>query len=116
MLSACHLGVGDLDALLVVADVERALDLQSGFCGRRADQFDDGDAIGQRAAAPVLRDVAEHSMFDLVPLRRSWRIVENVQGKSGLVGEFLKLQLPQPDARAVEPPQSAVIVSSCASG
>ncbi len=53
-------------------------------------------------------------MFDLIPLRRSRRIVENVQGKPGLGGEFLKLQLPQP--YALEPPQSAVIVSSRALG
>src|ERR1700757_1938518 len=96
-----NLGVADLDALLVDAGIERALDLQAGFCGRRADQFDDGEAISQGPTAPVLRDVAEHAMFDLVPLRRSRRIVENVQGKPGLVGEFLKLQLPQPYARAI---------------
>ena len=63
-----HLGVADLDALLVDAGIECALDLQSGFCGRRADQLDDGEAIGQGPTAPVLRDVAEHAMFDLVPL------------------------------------------------
>ena len=91
-----HLGVADLDALLVDAGIEGAFDLQSGFCGRCADQLDDGEAIGQGPAAPVLRDVAEHAMFDLVPFRRSRRIVENVQGKPGLVGEFLELALPQP--------------------
>src|SRR5271165_4312015 len=58
-----HLGVADLDALLVDAGIEGALDLQSGFCGRRADQLDDGEAIGQGPAAPVLRDVAEHAML-----------------------------------------------------
>jgi hypothetical protein len=43
-----HLGVADLDALLVDAGIEGALDLQSGFCGRCADQLDDdGEAIGQ---------------------------------------------------------------------
>ena len=85
-----HLGVADLDALVVDSSIESALDLQSGFCGRRADQFADREAIGQGPAASVLRDVAELAMFDLVPLRRSRRIVKNVQGKPGLVGEFLK--------------------------
>src|ERR1017187_1126437 len=96
-----HLGVADLDALLVCAGIERAFDLQSGFRGRRADQLDDGEVIGEWPAAPVLSDVAEHAVLYLVPLRRSRRIVENVQGKPGLVGEFLKLPLPQSHTRAI---------------
>ena len=63
-----HLGIADFDALLVGARVERAVDLQSGLGRCRADQFDDGEAIGQRPAAPVLGDVTEQPVLDLVPL------------------------------------------------
>jgi hypothetical protein len=58
-VEAFHRGVADFDALLVAARVERAFDLQTGFGGRRPDQFDHGKAIGKRPAAPVLRDVAD---------------------------------------------------------
>src|ERR1700674_410155 len=52
-VDAFHCGLADLDALLVAARVERAFDLQTGFCGRRPDQLDHGKAIRQRPAAPV---------------------------------------------------------------
>jgi hypothetical protein len=64
-----HLGVADLDALFVGARVERALDFQSGLGGRRPNQLDDGEAIDQRPAAPVLGDRTEQPVLDLVPLR-----------------------------------------------
>jgi hypothetical protein len=54
-----HLAVGDLDAFLVGSFIEHTLDLESGFRRRRADQLDDGEAVGERFATPVLRDVAE---------------------------------------------------------
>jgi hypothetical protein len=66
-----HLGVADLDALLVGPRVERALSLQSGLCRRGADQLDDGKTIRQRTAAPVLGDVAEKAVLYPVPLRRA---------------------------------------------
>jgi hypothetical protein len=56
-----HLGVADLDALLVGPRIERAFDFQSGFRRRGADQLDDGDTIRERPATPVLRDVAEQA-------------------------------------------------------
>ena len=63
-----HLGVADLDALFVSPCIERAIDLQSAFRGRGTDQFDHRHAAFQRPATPVLRDVAEQPMLDLVPL------------------------------------------------
>ena len=67
-VESLHLGIGDFDALFVGCSVERAFDFQAGFGGRRSDQLDDGQAIGQGPRTPVLRDVAEPAMFDLVPL------------------------------------------------
>ena len=39
-----HLGIADLDALLVGPRVERTLDFQAGLGRRRGDQFDDGQS------------------------------------------------------------------------
>jgi hypothetical protein len=82
-----HLGIADLDALFVGARVERAFDFQSGFGRSGADQLDDGDAVGQRPAAPVLRDVAEQAVLYAVPLRRARRVVVDTKGKS-LIPKF----------------------------
>ena len=116
-VEALHRGIADFDAFLIAARVERAFDLEPGGSGGRADQFDHGKTIGERSAAPVLRDVAEQAVLDAVPLRCAWRIVVDVDRKPGLVGELLQFELPQSRTRApFEPPQSAVIVSSRACG
>ena len=67
-VEARHLGVADFNALLIMACVEHALDLQAGRSGGGADQLDNSEAVGERSAAPVLRDVAEQPMLDLIPL------------------------------------------------
>ena len=59
---------GHLDAFLVGPRIERALDFEPGRCRRRADQFDHGEMVCQRPAAPVLRNLAEPAVRDLVPL------------------------------------------------
>ena len=68
-----HLGVTDLDAFLVGAVIEQAFDLETGRGGRGADQLDDRNAIGERATAPVLGDVAEQAVLDPVPFRGARR-------------------------------------------
>ena len=77
-VEACHLGFADLDALAIAAGVERAFDLEAGLGGGRSDQLDHGQAIRERPAAPVLRDMAEQPVLNLVPLRCAWRIVVDV--------------------------------------
>ena len=67
-VEAFHGGFADLDALVVAARVERALDFQTSLGRRRPDQFDHGEAVGERPAAPVLCDVTEQPVLDLVPL------------------------------------------------
>src|SRR5271165_2050254 len=62
-----HLSSADLDAFVVGAGVERALDPQTGLGRRRADQLDDGKAIGERPAAPALGDVAEQPVLSSRP-------------------------------------------------
>ena len=96
-----HLGVADFDALFVGPRIERTLDLQSGLCGRGANKLDDGETIRKGSATPVLRDVAEHAVLDLIPLGCAGRIVVDMEHKPSLVGELLQLNLPEPHARTV---------------
>src|SRR5258708_12767417 len=100
-VEAFHYGFADLNPLLVAARVERALDLQTGLGRRRPDQFDHGEAIGKWPAAPVLRDVAEQPVLDLVPLRCSRRIVVDADHEAGLVGQLLQFELPQAYTRTI---------------
>src|SRR5271156_2360048 len=111
-----HLGIANLDALLVGARVERTLDLQASLGRGRRNQLDDGQSVRQRSATPALRDMAEQAVLDLVPLRSTRRIVMDVDHKLRRIGELLQLDFPQPHRAPFEPPQSAVIVSSLACG
>src|SRR5262250_279668 len=85
------LGIADLYALLVCSLIENTFDLQSLLGGGCGDQFDDGSAALQWPAAPVLRDVAEQTVLDLVPLGSAWRIVANLDRHLQLVAELLQL-------------------------
>src|SRR5450432_932515 len=89
-----HLGIADFDAFLVGRGIERALDLQAGFGRRGSDQLDDRHAIDEWSPAPSLRDVAEQTVLDLIPLRRTRRIVMDVEYEAGQVCELLQLDLP----------------------
>src|SRR5579864_9434568 len=102
-VEALHLGIADFDALLVGARVERAFNFETGLGGGCTDQLDDGEAIGERPTAPVLGEVTEQPVLDLVPLRDAGWIVVDVDREPGLVGKFLQFDLPQPHARAIRP-------------
>src|SRR5271166_2020540 len=97
-VEARHFRVGDLDALCIGVAIEPAGNLQTGFRRGVGDQCDDDEEAGQRHGAPVLRDVAEHAMLDLVPLRCPRRIMADHDDQTGFVGELLERQLPQPQA------------------
>src|SRR5262249_22346673 len=65
------------------------------------DQLDHGEAIRQRPSAPVLRDVTEQSVLDLVPLRCARRIVVDTDREPSLVGKLLQLDFPEPHTRTI---------------
>ena len=94
-VEAFHLGISDLDAFLIGGGVEHGLHFEAGRGRRRGDQIDDRSMVRERPTAPVLRDVAEHAMLDLVPFRSSRRVMSDLDGETGFVGEFLKLNLPE---------------------
>ena len=63
-------------------------DAQPGRGACVANQVDHGLEGAQRTPAPVLRDVAEQPMLDLVPLARARREVADVDAQAGVVGQL----------------------------
>src|SRR5208282_6142894 len=100
-VEARHLLLTDLDPLWVSPRVEFAPHREAGLGRGGGDEFHYRQAAGQRRSPPVLRDVAEQPVLNLVALRRPRRVMANLQGQSGLVGELLQLHLEQPHTRAV---------------
>jgi len=96
-----HRRLNDFDAFLVGARVEHAFNLEAGLGRRCADQLDYGEAISERPAPPVLRDVAEQPMRDLVPLRCCGRIVVDADHEPGLVRQLLQFELPETHTRTI---------------
>src|SRR5215475_10551879 len=81
--------------------VEAGVDAQARLRGRSADQLDDDLAADQRAPAPVLGDVTEHAMLDLIPLARPrWEVADG-DAQPRLRGQLVELGLPQAGAVAV---------------
>ena len=89
-----HLLVGDLDAFGIGVWIEFAADFETALRRCAGNQFDHGEATGERGSAPVLGDVAEHPVLDSVPLRCARRIMQDTDRQVCLVAEFLQLCLP----------------------
>ena len=87
--------VGDFDALLISVLIEFCADSKSlpGSCV--ADQIDNDGATDERLSTPVLSDVTEHPMFNLVPFARSGGEMANRNLETEIVRELLNRQLPQ---------------------
>jgi len=65
---ACHLLVANLDPLRLAPRVQHAVHDQPARRRGRGNQIHDGRMADERAASPILGDVAEQAMLDLVPL------------------------------------------------
>jgi hypothetical protein len=99
-----HVGqffIADFDAGVVGLLVELSPDAQARLSSDAADQAHDDLPPQQRSPAPVVGDMAEHPVLDLVPLARAWREVADLYGQPQLVGQVLQLQPPQADPVAV---------------
>src|SRR5208337_1986538 len=73
-----HFLVGDFDAFWIGVGIEFAADRQAGLGWGVRDQFARDDNVCERRSTPVLGDVAEHTVVDLVPLRSAGRIMADV--------------------------------------
>src|SRR5712691_5843456 len=96
-----HLGIADLDALLVIARIKRAFDPEAGFGCRCSDGLDHGKTTCEGSGAPVLGNVTEQAMLDFVPLRGARRIVMNVDCKARFICEVLKFPFPETHTRTI---------------
>ncbi len=96
-----HLGVGHLDTDGVFPSIELGLDGEP--CGRAhaPNERHHGFSVDQRTPAPVLGDVTEEPVLNLVPLGRAGREMRDADGEAGAVRESLQLHLPAAGARAV---------------
>src|SRR5205823_7325212 len=70
-----------------------------GGCG--GNEVDNNLMIDKRLSSPVLTDVGKEPMFDLVPFAGAGGQVANRDLKTGFIGQFLQLGLPQPGSIAV---------------
>ena len=74
-VEACHLLVSHLDPFRIAPRVQHAVHHQPACRCGRGNQIYDGRMADERAASPILGDVAEQAMLDLVPLRGAGWIV-----------------------------------------
>ena len=81
--------------------VEFSMDCESFFRRCVRDELNDDFPTHERHRSPVCRDVAEHPMFDLVPLARARRVVRDGDRETCLIREFLQLQLEEPRATRI---------------
>jgi hypothetical protein len=81
----------DIEA--VGAGVEFATHLQAGLGRGRVDQSDHRQTAGQRRAPPILGDVSEQAMLDLVPLGGPRRIMAGHKRDAGFIGQLLEFDL-----------------------
>ncbi len=65
--------VGDLDLCFVLVCIDSSFHDKAPSSLRACDQIDDGLNAHQRLASPVLRDEAEETMFNLIPLAGTGR-------------------------------------------
>ena len=58
----------------------------------------------QRNTSPIVSDVTEQSMLNLVPFAGAWRVMTDLNRHAGLVRKSLQFQFPKSIAMAVASP------------
>ena len=96
-----QLRVCDLDTCRVLSPIEFGADLQACACRCAGDQIDNDFVTHQGSTPPVLSDVAEHPMLDLVPFAGSRREVTHMDGQSQAKRQGLQRHLPQTAPAAI---------------
>jgi hypothetical protein len=89
-----HLLVGNLEALLIGIGVDPAFHDQAGSRCGGSDEVDDDLMADEWLATPVLTDIGEEAVFDLVPLAGARREVANRDFQSGFIGQLLQFPFP----------------------
>jgi transposase len=96
--------IGDLDTGPVSLGIQLRSNPQPGLRRRVADQIHDDRPRAERLATPVLRDVAEHAVLDLVPLARPGWEVAHRDPQAQVIRQVLQPDFPQPRPIAVTAP------------
>ena len=96
-------GVADLDAGRITSGVKFGFDRETLVGRGGGDQIDDDLVTEERSPAPILRDMTEHAMFNLVPLARTGREVTDVNRQAQVGGQVLQGHFPQPTATPITP-------------
>src|SRR2546426_519306 len=91
-----HLFFSDFDSSRIAAGVEGRFDAQAGARCRGADEAHDGLVAEERTTSPVLGDVTEEAVLDLVPLAGSGREMANVDRQLEFRGELRQFRFPGP--------------------
>jgi hypothetical protein len=82
----CDFLLGDSDSRRVGSSIQFGMDLEAGRRGGAGDKTDDRLEATLRLASPVLADVGEQPMLDLVPLAGAGRKVTDEDSQAGFVG------------------------------
>ena len=93
--------LGDLYPRWIPPLVQASADTETGLRRRRPDQLNNHFVADQRLPAPVLSNVAEHAMLDLVPLAGPWGEVAHMDGHPEAHSQLLQCHLPQAAPAAV---------------
>src|SRR5918911_5711569 len=93
---ALHFVIADFNPRRVAASVEFGPYDEARLGAHAPDELNDGFVVDQRSSTPVLSDVTEEAMLDLVPLAGAGRKVRDADGQPRPRRELLKLSLPQP--------------------
>ena len=87
--------LGGCFALFVTALIPFRFDLEALLGRGGGNEFDHDFVADQSLAAPVLRDVAKHSVLNFVPLaRRRWEMADT-DLQPGLIAELLQTPFPK---------------------
>lgn len=95
--------VGHLQAGGIPVRIQGGRELQAGFGGSGPNQVDDDGAAEQGSPTPIVGDMAEHPMFNLVPLAGTGREVADRDTQGEAVSPFLHRHFPQPRPTAIAP-------------
>ena len=91
----CEFSIGDFDASRIDASIQFSAYLQSGLRCRVRDQVDDYVVTDQRSPTPILGDVAEYAMLDLVPFAGARREVAHMDRHSQAHRQLLQRHFPK---------------------
>jgi len=97
----CQFRVGDLYASRIRSTIKFGSDLQACPCRCVGDQIEDDFVTDQWSTSPILGNVREHPVLDLVPLAGAWREVGYMNWQAQADRQGLQRYLPQAAPAAV---------------